>query len=399
MTADVGHALASFGQNILEPAVGGDARVHQRLAVGDDGIDGLPLGDFVLLAVGVLVADGVAAEAVGQRVEQHRALALLEDFELALHRVDHSQRVEAVDALGVHLGGGNAGANAGQHVIRHGLALGLAAHAVAVVEDVEQNRHAALLAVLRPQRVELIHAGEVQRFPHGAAAQRAIADVADDEAVFVVDLLIQRSAGRDGRGAADDGVVRIHAEGQEERVHGAAHAHVEAGLAGEDFRQRAVQDEADGQLLHAVALAHLLNGAQGAAAEEAFHDLHQLVIAQLLNGREGLGEDFGVASVGTELIVVGRHEVRLTDARGLLTDGKVRRSRIGGFHAVVHALGLDGREHALELAQNGDIAIDANQIFILEVGALLLNGLVVGVYGNVLKVDCGLRADLLRAVV
>lgn len=49
--------------------------------------------------------------------------------------------------------------------------------------------------------------------------------------------------------------------------------------------------------------------------------------------------------------------------------------------------------------QNGNVAIDANQVFILEVGALFLNSLVVGVYGNVLKVDRGLCADLFRAVV
>ena len=72
--------------------------------------------------------------------------------------------------------------------------------------------------------------------------------LADDDARLLVDPLEQRRADADIRRAADDGVVRVDAERREERVHRAAHALVEARLAPENFRERAVQQEIDRQV-------------------------------------------------------------------------------------------------------------------------------------------------------
>ena len=400
VAADVGHALLGLGQDLLELVVLGNARFHQVPAVGDDGIHGHPVVDLVLLAVGVLVGHAVAAEAVGKGVQQHGAVAALKDLKLPAHGVDDRQGIEAVHALGVHLVGGKARAQARQHVVGHGLALGLAAHAVAVVEDVEQDGQAAHVpAVIAPQGVELVHAGEVQRFQHGAAAQGAVADVAHHEALFVVALLVQRGAGGDGSAAAHDGVVGIHAERQEEGVHTAAQAHMEAGLAGEDLGECAVKDEADSQFLHAVGLAHLFNGSQGRAAQEALHYLEQFLVGQLLDGGQRLGQYLGMAPVGTELVIVGGHQVRLAHARGFLAYGQVGGAGISGLHAVIHLLGLDGGEHALKLAQDGDVAVDTQQLVVREVLPLLLHGLGIGVYGDVGKVDSAFGSDLVWAVV
>ena len=400
MAADIGHALFGFGEYFLEFAVRRDTGVHEVLSVGDDGIDVHPVLNLTLLAVGVLVGHAVAAEAVGKRIEQHGAFALFEYFELSLHCVDDRQGVKAVDTLCVHLAGSEACAQTRQHVVGHGLAPGLAAHAVAVVEYVEEYRHASRgSAVVGPQGVELIHARKVQRLEHGAAAKRAVAYVAHNEAVLARALLVQRGAGSDRRGAADYGVVGIHAEGQEERVHRAAQTHMEAGLAGEYLGKCSVKYKADSELLDRINRAHLLYRPQRRAAQEAFHDLGQLLVGELLYGGKRLGEYLAMASVRTELVVVWRHQIRLTDAGGFLTDGQVSGAGIGGLDAVIYLLGLDRGEHGLELAQDGDIPVNADKLLVLEVFALLSDGFVVSVYLDVGKVNLALRADLFRPVI
>ena len=83
---------------------------------------------------------------------------------------------------------------------------------------------------------------------------------------LLVDVLEERRADGDVGRAADDRVVRIDAERREEGVHRAAEAAVDAGVAGEDLGQRAVDDEVDRQVLR-VACRVLLDDAQAVAAE------------------------------------------------------------------------------------------------------------------------------------
>ena len=106
-----------------------------------------------------------------------------------------------------------------------------------------------------------------------------------------------------------------------------------------------------------------------------------------------------MAPVGTELVIVGGHQVRLAHARGFLAYGQVGGAGISGLHAVIHLLGLDGGQHAFELAEDGDVAVDADQVLVLEVRALFGDGLVIGVDIDVGKVDRAFSADLFRTVV
>ena len=384
--ADPGHTVHGLRHDLLEAAVGSHPRLHQGLAVGDDGVDGPPGLDLLLGAVGVLVGGGVAGEAVGDGVQQHGALALPEKGQLALHSVDDRQGVVAVDALGVELGGRHAGAHPGQHVVGHGLSPGLAAHTVGVVEDVVEDGHPLGLALL-PQGVELVHAGKVHGLPHGAPAQGAVADVAHHDALLLVALLEQGRAGGDGGGAAHDGVVGVDAEGQEEGVHRPAHAVVEPIFTGEDLRQRAVDQEADGQLLDILGGAQLLHGPEGAAPQEVLHDLHQLLIAQLLNAAQALGQNFAVAAVAAEGVIAPVQQVGLSHGGGLLSQGQVGGAGIGGLDAVVDALGLDLVQHGLKFPQDGDVPPDAYQVLVPQLLPLIGHGLAVGVDGDVLKVD------------
>ena len=128
-----------------------------------------------------------------------------------------------------------------------------------------------------------------QRFPDRAAGHRAVADVAYDDAVLAVDLLEQRRANGDVGRTADDGVVRVDAEGQEEGVHRAAEALVEAGFLGEDLGQRAVDQEVDRQVLDASCPCRLELGdrAIGVAAEEFFHHCDEFGFGQLARSPRG----------------------------------------------------------------------------------------------------------------
>ena len=336
----------------------------------------------------------MADETIGHDVEQDGAFVILDQLHLALVRVDDSQRVPAVDTLGVHLARGDACAETGGHIVGHGFAHGLAAHAVEVIKDVEDDGQTALAAFF-PEGLELVHGGEVHGLVDWAAAEGRIADVADDDALLIVVLLIQRSARCDRSGAADDGVVGVDAERQEERVHGAAHAVMEAVFTGKDLGDGAIEQEADGQLLDVGGIGELLDGCQGLAAEEVFHGAHEFFIGELVDAAQALGEDLGMASVGTEGDVVLRQKVRFADAGSFLTEGQVRGAGIGRLDAVVVGLGLDEGEHVLELTADGHVAVDADQVFlgVVALFQLLLDGLVILADRNVFKMNIAGFAD------
>ena len=393
-TADHGHAVGGVLQQLGKELVGLDACFYESLAELDDRVMAAPVLDLLLGAVRVLVGGGVADETIGHDVEQDGAFVILDQLHLALVRVDDSQRVPAVDTLGVHLARGDACAETGGHIVGHGFAHGLAAHAVEVIKDVEDDGQTALAAFF-PEGLELVHGGEVHGLVNRAAAEGRIADVADDDALLVVVLLVQRSARCDRSGAADDGVVRVDAERQEERVHGAAHAVMEAVFTGKDLGDGAIEQEADGQLLDVAGVGKLLDSCEGLAAEEAFHGLHQLFVGELVDAAEALGQDLGVASVRTEGDVVLVQQICFADAGGLLAVAQVRGAGVGRLDAVIVGLRLDEREHMLELTADGHVAVDADEIFlgVIALVQFLLDGLVILADGNIFKVDIAGLAD------
>ena len=91
---------------------------------------------------------------------------------------------------------------------------------------------------------ELAHRREAERFPDGSATEGCVADIGDgDSFCLALNFFVERRAGRNVRASADKRVVRVNAEGNEEGVHAAAHALVEACLAAEDFREQAVEQD------------------------------------------------------------------------------------------------------------------------------------------------------------
>ncbi len=241
----------------------------------------------------------------------------------------------------------------------------------------------------------LFHRRERDAFPDRAAAERRVADVRYDDAGLPVDALEERRPGCDRAGAADDGIVRIDAEGREEGVHRAAQAAIEAGFTREDFAVRAVDEEPEGKVLHRSAEALLDRREQSAVAVGA-HDLHQAGIVQLTDGRVSLGEDLSVAAVRAEDVVVGRQRERHADRRGLLANREVGRPRVVVGHALVGALRLDLVEHRLELPDAAHVAPDVHEIICRERGALLGKRLRVRVDRDVAEPDRRSRKDFVR---
>ncbi len=349
------------------------------VAVGLDSVRLLPGLDLLLRAVARGVGGRVPRIAVGDGVHEHRAAALEEELLLARHGVRHGEGIVAVDALRVHILGIHAGADAGEYLVAHRLARCLAAHAIEVVEEVEEDGRGAA-QVLVPERAVLVHRGEAHRLPDGAAAHRGVSDVGDHDAALAVDPLVEGRARRDIGRAAHDRVVRHRAEGREEGVHRAAEAAGEAGLAREYFSQGAVEDEG-GDELRVVLVRNLLGYPEGLAAPESLHGPLHRVGRQLARGGEALGQDLAVAAVRAEDEVVRLEAGALADRGGLLAGGKVGGAAMVVLDAVPGALGLDLVQHGLELAHSDHVGpyrhepvgAEARQLG-LVVGLVLIDG-------------------------
>ncbi len=201
----------------------------------------------------------MAADAIRDGVEQHRPTAFGQHLLLAAEGIDDRQRVVSVHALGVHLVGIDSGSHARDVSHPHGLADGLPAHAVKIIHAVENDGQAAAQRLV-PELAVLVHGGKRDAFPHGAAAERGIADVGDHDSRLAIDALEQCRSGGDGTGTAHDRVVGVDAERREERMHGAAQTAVESGFAREDFAVGAVDEEAQRQSFHGSLVA-LFDGA------------------------------------------------------------------------------------------------------------------------------------------
>ena len=161
--------------------------------------------------------------------------------------------------------------NPGEHVETHRLAFGLAAHAVEIVHDVKQDGRMAA-DFFGPQRVKLIHCGEVHRLPNRTAAYTGIADIGDDNAGLAIDAFEQCCASSDVGAAAHNSVVGHDAERREESMHAAAHAFVKPVGAGKDFGQGAIQYIADGQRFK-VAVGKLFDYLKRTAAHVSLHNM------------------------------------------------------------------------------------------------------------------------------
>ncbi len=177
-----------------------------------------PLGDLLLGAVLLGVGHRVAAEAVGDRLDEHR-LALL--ARLLQRLADHVVGVEHVHAVAAHARDAEALAAAVQ-VGHRGVALDRGAHAELVVRDHEDDRQV-------PQR------GEVERLAERALVGGAVAEHAQRDLLGPAVVGGQRHARGEREVAADDPVAAHEAVLEVEHVHRAAAAVRHAGLAAEQL--------------------------------------------------------------------------------------------------------------------------------------------------------------------
>ena len=253
-----------------------DFVLDEILGVFGDGVGRLPEFDLFLAAVARRVGGGVPRHAVGDGVEEDGAAAFQQNPLLAGHGIGDREGIVAVHALGVHVLGIDAGADAGQDLVAHGLAVGLAAHAVEIVEEVEEDGRGSAY-ILVPESPVLVHRGEAHGLPDRSAAHGGVADVGDDDARLAVDPLEQRRSRRDVGRAADYGIVRHGSEGREESVHGASEAPVESGLAGEYLGEGSEEDKIFGAV-EKVLRGDRVDEPEGLAVQEALH--HGLELAR-----------------------------------------------------------------------------------------------------------------------
>ncbi len=225
---------------------------------------------------------------------------------------------------------------------------------------------------LVPEELELVHGGEAEALPNRSAAGRGVADVGDDDALLLVDVLEQGGADRDVPGSADDRVVGIDAQGREEGVHRAAHALVQSRLAAEDFREGPVDQVIDRQIV-GRAFRVLLDHPQAVAAKVAAHHLHQRGVIELLDGGKTLGQNLAVAAVAAVDVVVHVEQERLADGGRLLADREVRRALVVVFHALEVPTQLYLVEHVLERADELHVVLDADQVLAGIVRQLVLD--------------------------
>ena len=145
-------------------------------------------------------------------------------------------------------------------------------------------------------------------------------------------------------------------------MHGAAQTFVEAGFAGKNFGDSAIEEEADAQFLHIVTFVAAFGYVQRSAAPELLHDLREFRITKNLNGAEALGQNLTVTAVGAKDEVVRVEVVGHADSRSFLTRAEVGRAWVVVGNAVVATRGLNEIQHGLKFANGEHVAIDAQQV-------------------------------------
>ncbi len=379
--AGLGDLAGGVCADFLEFAFGNHLGFDELGAEFDQRVDGFPQLDFITFAIGRLVGGRMPALAVAQHVKQDGPLVFRDEFLLAAVGLGEGERVIAVHDFGVHVVGVECGAHAGEPVESCRLADGLAAHAVEIVHEIVDDGEAAPV-VLVPEAVVLGHGREIEGFPDGPAMDGGVADVGHGDAGLLAGLSVERRAGGDVGAAADDGVGRVDAEGDEEGVHAAAHALVESVLAAEDFGEQAVEQEVDAEFLffgggeEGLLLAFRLEAQAGPVGFVVLHDLengavpvaldnrHEARTREVLHGAESLGDDLAVAAVAAEDVVLDAEIHAFADGGAFLADGQVRGPGVGILDALVAAELLDVVEHRLEFADYRHVAVNAQAGFL-----------------------------------
>ena len=331
----------------------------------------------------------MTGDTVGSNFQHSRTLAVYQQFLLAGSSIDYCQRVVTVNLFSMELRGVETGCQTGGVGVTHGFTHGLTAHAVEVIEYVEQDRHTfvGILTVHTPQLGDLVHGSKVQGFQNRTTAGSTVTGVGNYDTLLVAGSLVQSSTQCDGSSTAYDSVVGQNTEGNEESVHGAAQTLVEAGGTGKDFSQSAVQQEVLGQILDVAGVVVLFNDVQDGTVQEFLHDVVYFGVFQLVDGGQTLCQDFTVGSVRTEGEVVDVQAVSLTNSGSFLTDGQVSRAGVVISYTVVFALYLDFVEHGFKLTNGTHIVVDTHEISLGIDLLFFFQGLAVTAQRNAFKID------------
>ena len=203
------------------------------------------------------------------------------------------------------------------------------------------------------------------------------------------DLFEKCSAGRNGARAADDGVIGVNAERQKKGMHRAAEALVKTGFLGKNLSQRTVNEKFDRQLFDrkTAAAIGLLDYFVSRAVEKILHDRKQILLIHLMNSGQSFGQNFTVAAMRAENIIVGSKQISLANRRSLLTHRQMRRAGIVVFEAVVCVCGLNRIEHGFEFTDQAHIGINPQEIVFSVESRFLLNGFTVLVDRDILEFD------------
>ena len=203
---------------LLEHAV-----VQQPLGERVDRVALAPLGDLLLGAVLLRVGHRVAAEAVGDGLDEDRLAVLARAPDRLAHDRVGLEHVHAVAAQAGHAEALAAAVQVGHRRV----ALDRRAHAELVVGDHEDDR-------------QLPQGGEVERLAERALVGGAVAEHADGHLVEALVVGGERHAGGQRQVAADDAVAAHEAVLEVEHVHRAAAAVRDALLAAEQLGHHAV---------------------------------------------------------------------------------------------------------------------------------------------------------------
>ena len=207
---------------------GDGSALHQQIGKAADRVLVTPLGDLVGLAVGLGVADIVAAQAVREALDDGRALAVVRSRDGAATGFQHGQRVVAVDDLRCNaVWPAVRGHMAHDRMRRHRRELG-----VAVVLAHQDHRQL-------PQR------RHVETFVEGTGIGGAIAEINRDHVTLFPRHQCrserQRDRSSDDAGRGHQPPANLH------EVHGAAAAAAVAGVLAGQFRQEQVRIGAAGE--------------------------------------------------------------------------------------------------------------------------------------------------------
>ena len=140
----------------------------------------------------------------------------------------------------------------------------------------------------------------------------------------LIAFLEQRQAQADGAEPPTMGIIGIDAKGQEESVHGPTQAVAEAIGLGEQFANRAVQEEVFRHF--AGGTGAFLHDFQWITLRKVLHDRHQFVFRQFANGGKCLGDNFVMAAMIAENKIIPIQQESLADSHRFLTHGEVRRA-------------------------------------------------------------------------